>query len=589
MRAANNRDKSRLIAACMQKVPCDLTIENVQFVNVITGEIYPASVDVLDGTVVRVREEGEGTSLRSAEVYDGRGAYLIPGFFDTHVHCESTMMIPENFGRAILPWGTTTVVTDPHEIANVMGLAGVEFMLENAARTPLRQYVLAPSCVPSVPALEGAGAVFCAPEIARLLDTPGVIGIAEIMDYVNVVKDEERMRTIIAEGDKRGVFLQGHAPGLGGKELDAYLLAGPVSDHECRSPEESARKLRAGMHVNLKSSSLSDFLAEAVKGLAGKRFIDNVSLCTDDIHAKDILETGHINRVVRKAVQCGVEPIDAIRFATYNAAREYGFADLGAIAPGYVADIQLVRELDGEQPVAVFAAGKLVAENGKYLAGDGGRADLSFPNTMDMPQIGSADDFVLRAPEGCGSRVKVNVVHSKHNGGFNKNIWEELPVTEGKVDISDDPDLAFVAVCNRYGSGAKALTVMRNFGIAEGAYASTVSHDSHNFCVVYKNAGDAFAAAEQLGRTGGGMCVASGGAVRAVLELPVAGVMSTHPVGQLAAEVTALENAVRAVCGGQSTFHKIAPLALVVLPGTLVSDKGIVDGPTQAILPVFDR
>ncbi len=589
MRAAEHVNRSRLIAAAMEKTPCDLTVENVQFVNVITGEIYPASVDVLDGMIVRVREQGEETVQASRQIYDGKGAFLIPGFIDTHVHVESTMMIPENFARAVLPWGTTTVMTDPHEIGNVMGIEGVEFMIENSKHTPLRQYILAPSCVPSVPELEGAGASFGAAEISRLLDTPGVIGIAEVMDYVNVINDENRMHSILSEGLKRDVFLQGHAPGLRGKELQSYILAGPISDHECRTADECAKKLRSGMHVNLKSSSLSDYLVDSLKGLSGMKFTDFVSLCTDDVHAKDILETGHMNRVVRKAIQCGTDPLDAIRFATFNAAREYGFTDLGAIAPGYVADMQLVARLDGEKPLAVFTSGRLVAENGKYIpCSDDTQKTPSFPNTMKMGQITGTNDFALYAPDDIARSVKTNVIVSKYDGGpFNKGIWEELPVIGGKVDISKDPNLSFVAVCNRHGSGDKTITAMRNFGLTQGAIASTISHDSHNLCVVYKDPNDAYIAAEELRRTGGGITVVTGGRILATLALPVAGLMSPLSVEELAPQVDKVEQAIREVCNGQNTFSKIAPLALVVLPGTLISDKGIVDGPTLKILPVF--
>ncbi len=589
MRIVKNVDRSRLIAAAMEKIPCDLTVENVQFVNVITGEIYPASVDVLDGMVVHVREEGEETTQVSKNIYDGNGAYLIPGLIDTHMHIESTMMIPDQFARSVLPWGTTTVVTDPHEIANVMGIEGVKFMLENSKHTPLRQYILAPSCVPSVPALEGAGASFLADEIAELLDTPGIIGIAEVMDYINVINDEKRMHDILAEGWKRDVFIQGHAPGLKGKELQAYLIAGPVSDHEGRSAEECAKKLRSGMHVNLKSSSLSNPLAEEIKGIEGMRFTDFVSFCTDDVHAKDILETGHLNRVVRKAIKLGINPLDAIRFSTLNAAREYNFSDLGAIAPGYVADMQLVKDLDGERPLAVFARGQLVAENGVYLGADSEDSPvLSFPNTMHMQQIQSPEDFVLYAPKDAQNSVKVNVIISRYKGGFNKGFIEELPITDGIVDISKDPELSYVAVCNRHGSGDKTLTILREFGLTRGAVATTISHDSHNFSVIYKDPKDAYIAAEELCRVGGGITVVEDGKVLATVALPVAGLMSPLSVDKVAAEVEAAEKAIRKLCAGQNVFPKMVSLALVVLPGTLISDKGIVDGPTLQILPVFN-
>lgn len=587
MRTVKNVDRSRLIAAAMEKIPCDLTVKNVKFVNIITGEIYPASVDVIDGIVVRVRVEGEQTSQTSKAVYDGNGNYLIPGLIDTHLHIESTMMIPNQFAKAVLPWGTTTVITDPHEIANVMGIEGVKFMLENSKHTPLRQYILAPSCVPSVPALEGAGASFLAKEIAELLDTEGIIGIAEVMDYVNVINDEKRMHDILHEGWKRNVFLQGHAPGLSGKELQAYLVAGPLSDHESRSTEECRNKLRSGMHINMKSSSLSDFLEESLKGIQGMHFTDYVSLCTDDVHAKDILETGHLNRVVRKAIKLGTNPLDAIRFATLNAAREYHFEDLGAIAPGYVADMQIVETLDGEKPLAVFAKGQLVAENGVYLGENNDDDTLTFPNTMYMDQIKSADDFVLYAPKNAGETVKANVIISKYQGGFNKAFIEELPIKDGIVDISVDPDLSYAAVCNRHGEADKTVTILRNFGLTKGAVATTISHDSHNFSVIYKDPIDAYVAAEELKRVGGGITVVLDGKVLATVALPVAGLMSALPVDKVAAEVEAAENAIRELCGGQNVFHKMVSLALVVLPGTLISDKGIVDGPTQTFLPVF--
>ena len=591
MRIAKQKNRSRLVAAAMGKIPCDLTIENVQLVNVVTGEVYPASVDVLDGMIVRVREKGETNDRKSKTIYEGNGAYLIPGFIDTHMHVESTMMIPEQFARAVLPWGTTTVVTDPHEIGNVMGIEGVKFMLENAKNTPLRQYVLAPSCVPSVPALEGGGAAFHAEEIADLLDTPGVIGIAEVMDYVNVIKDEKRMHDILAEGLKRDVFVQGHAPGVMGKEMQAYTTAGPISDHECRYPEECRQKLRAGMHVNMKSSSLSDFLKESLQGIKGMRYTDFVSFCTDDVHAKDILETGHMNRVVRKAIRLGTDPIDAIRFATLNAAREYSFSDLGAICPGYIADMQLVKDLDGEKPIAVFAQGQLTAEHGKYIPREWEeKKPHSFPNTMHMDHITSPEDFALHAPDGKKGSVRTNVIVSKYKGGaFNKAVWEELPIQDGKVDIRRDPNLAFAAVCNRHGSGDRTVVVVRDFGLVHGAIASTISHDSHNFCVVYKNPEDAYAAAKELCRTGGGITVVSDGSVLATAALPVAGLMSPLPVEQLAVVVDQAIQAICKVSGGKNVFPKITSLALVVLPGTLLSDKGLVDGPSQTFLPIFDE
>ncbi|WP_343210378.1 adenine deaminase [Anaerolentibacter hominis] len=587
MRVSEKADRSRLIAAAMQKIPCDLTVENVKLVNVITGEIYPASVDVLDGTIVRVREEGETTEVPSRTVYDGKGAYLMPGFIDAHMHVESTMMIPENFARVAVPWGTTTVCTDPHEIGNVMGIPGVKFMLESGRQAALRHLVLAPSCVPAVPGLESTGADFFAKEVGELLDMDDVVGIAEIMDYVGVYNDTDRMHTIIDEGIKRNLLLQGHAPSVTGKELAAYRIGGPVTDHESNTAEEINEKLRMGIHVNLRASSIVDNLGTLLGGLKNHKFYDFVSVCTDDVHAKDILEKGHLNSVIGKAIKKGIEPLDIIKMATLNAAREYGFDDLGAIAPGYLADMQLVDELDGRRPNAVFIKGQLVAENGNYIAKDPAEKKYDFPNTVNMEQLQTADDFRLKAPEGCGDKVKTLIMEPVTKGIVMKGSMEELPVVNGYVTLGDHDDLQFVCIANRYGTGTKSIVVMRNYGLKEGAVASTVSHDSHNFTVIYKDAEDALAAAQELKRTGGGMCAVKEGKILYTLPLPVAGLMSTLPCEPLAKEIETMEKAMLSLCPDESSILMIACLALPVRPGLIMTDIGIVDGLTQEFVSQF--
>lgn len=587
MRKSEMKDRSRLIAAAMQKIPCDLTVENVKLVNVFTGEIYPASVDVLDGYIVRVREEGQTTTQPSAQVYDGEGRYLIPGFIDTHMHCESTMMIPENMARAIVPWGTTTVCTDPHEIGNVMGLPGVRFMLENGRKSSLRHYVLAPSCVPAVPALEGAGASFMAKEVAELLDSEDVVGIAEIMDYVGVYNDDKRMHDIIEEGLKRKTFLQGHSPMATGKELSAYLIGGPHSDHESGSSAEVREKLRGGMHINLRASSIDDSLEELLDGFRDMKFHDNVSICTDDVHAKDLLEKGHINAVLRKMIQMGIDPVAAVKMATFNAAREYGFEDLGAIAPGYIADMQLVDALDGNRPDAVFIRGQLVARRGEYLGKDDPTPAPQMPNTVNMPQITSPEDFLLHAPEGCGDSVRVLVMVRNADSIIKSGEWVELPVKNGCISLEGHDDLHFVCIANRYGSGDKTIAVLRCFGLREGAMATTISHDSHNFTVIYRDIESAFACAEEMKRVGGGMCAAKGGKVFSTLALPVAGLMSNHPCEQISKEIEATQNALASLCDSSFSILMLVVFTLPVLPGLIITDRGVVDGLSQQFVSIF--
>lgn len=371
----------------------------MQFFNVITGEIYPASVDILDGFVVLVREEGQEAVLPSKSYYDGHGRYLIPGYIDTHMHIESTMMIPENLARAILPWGTTTICTDPHEIGNVMGLDGVRFMLANAKKSKLRQYVLAPSCVPAVPGMENAGAEFLAKEVGELLDMDDVIGIAEIMDYVGVIQDSERMHTIIDEGLRRGMFLQGHAPYCFGRELAAYRIGGPVSDHESVNADEVRAKLRAGMHINLRASSLIDNLSFLGRRLQGSsrgaiscpsaRTTSTPRICSPSAISTTLC--------ARRSPPAST----AVKLSRWRRSTPRVSTALTISArsrPGYIADIQLVDALDGSRPKAVFTEGVLVAEDGKYLGGDCKTADYDLPNTVDLPQITAPrpSNFVCR-------------------------------------------------------------------------------------------------------------------------------------------------------------------------------------------------
>ncbi|MBU5625558.1 amidohydrolase family protein [Oscillibacter sp. MSJ-2] len=590
MQVDPNKDRPALLSAANGQVPCDLTVGNVVIFDVFTGALTPGSVDIFQGVIVCVREGETEDAGKSRGYYDGKGAILLPGFIDTHIHVESTMMIPEHFARTVLPCGTTTVMTDPHETANVAGIAGVRFMLDNSRKTPLRQYVLAPSCVPSVPGLEESGAAFGPEEIGALLELPGVAGIGEVMDYVNVCRDEKRMRGIVQKGLERDVFIQGHAPRLMGQGLNAYILAGAQSDHECRSRQECALKQRLGMHVNLKSSSLSNHLAENLEAVRTQRWKDSVSICTDDVHARRLLTEGHINRVIREAIECGADPMELYRCATYNAAREYRFRDIGAVAPGYAADLQLLRALDGGTPEAVFVGGSLVARDGVYCAEDDRSAPAPVPCPMELGYLASPEDFRLKAPEGAAQTVRTLVIHSKYQGSpFNQGFYEPLPVRGGYVELSGLENTQYCCVCNRYGRPRRTIGVMRGFGILRGALASTVAHDCHNLTLVYTNPEDAFLAMEAVKSIGGGFAVAAEGKVLAVLPLPVMGLMSDRCAREIVPQIAAVEQALSSISDGSCYLLKHATMALPVLPGTLITDLGLVDGPSQTFLPLFDK
>lgn len=584
MRCSEITDRRRLADAALGKIPCDLTIHHVQLVNVLTGEIYPAQVDVLDGVIVRVREGGAPCEPAARQRLDGGGRFLLPGYIDAHMHVESTMMLPQMAARVIVPWGTTTICTDPHEIANVMGEEGIAFMLENGARAALRQYVLAPSCVPAVPGMETSGASFGAEEVGRILERPGVVGVAELMDFVGVINGSDRMTAILEEGRRRHMLLQGHAPQLRGDALAAYRIGGPVTDHESATAQEVREKLRQGMRINLRASSIVDNLSALTDGLAGMTFLDQVSICTDDVHAGDLMDKGHINAIVARLIHGGMAPVQAIRMATLNAAREYGFDDLGAIAPGYMADMQLADRLDGGRPYAVFIRGRMVAKEGRYLPQDGSDSiDQTTANTMNIRGMRGPEDFRVPVPGGRNS-ARVLVMGRNGQGLCRSGTWVELPVKDGFLSLEDHPELQFVGVVNRYGSGGKTIAVTRDFGLRDGAIATTVSHDSHHFTVVYRDAESAWACLQALCQEGGGLCAAQGGRCVSVLPLPVAGLMSLEPCDTLAPHIRQVEQAMQGLCSKPFSLLDISVYTLPAVPGLVVTDLGLVDSTSQTFV-----
>jgi len=585
MKVIKNKNTSRLTAAARGEIACDLSIENIILINVLTGEQYPANVDILDGIIVGVRYPHEKLDIPSKQIIDGNSAYLLPGFIDIHMHVESTMMVPENFGKAAVVWGTTTAITDPHEIANVAGLAGVRYMLESARRSPLRIYTLAPSCVPAVSSVESAGASFKKEEIQELLKEDEVIGIAEVMDYIGVINDNKRMHDIVAAGQEAGGFIQGHAPYVTGKDLNAYLCGGPVSDHEVRVAMELIEKLRKGMHVNIKSSSLSDTVQEFLNGIKFVPIRNLVSLCTDDVHAADLLSTGHINHIVDECIRGGIDRIEAIRFGTINAANELRFEDVGAIAPGYVADLQLVTNLDFKTPpVLVFVSGKLVAQNGYLFNDKAVTATIPNVNTVKIPQIQSPENFYISVDSPTEQQLVFSAARTNMVPG-QKAVYRQFPSENGHVVIDDKEQYQFLSIVDRYGSGDITTVVCSDFNLHCGCIASTISHDSHNMTIVYHNPEDAYVAAKELERVGGGMCFVENGEVKYTLPLPVGGLMSPLPAPQVANQIDNMDAFV-SYASDSPILLAIAILALPVRPGIIITNKGVIRGETLQFIPL---
>lgn len=582
------KDRRALLEAAMGRRPCDLAVENVRFVNVFTGEIYPAVVYVLDGFVAYVEEGGRADPALAHQVVDGQRAYLTPGFVDPHVHIESAMLTPRVFAAAVVPHGTTTVVTDPHEIANVLGEQAVVYMHDAAEDLPMRQLVDIPSCVPAVPGLENSGAEFDAGTVHRLAKLPRVTGLAEVMDFLAVAQGEQRMLDMLDAAQQEGLYVQGHVPVSDKRLLSAYAIGGPTTCHETREGEDAVSKLRLGLRIDARESSIAKDVEKIYSQVRRLRYLDRVSLCTDDREAHDILENGHMDNALRKAVACGMDGVDALRCATLHPALESGLSNLGAVAPGYAADFLLLEDLKDFRVRAVYYGGRLVARDGVLTQEITPKTfALEQMDTMRVPPL-KREDFDIAAPVEQGV-VKVNVLHFAELEKSNTTrCVEEIPVRDGKLDLSQQPDLCYVKIVNRHGKGTVCSGVTRGFGLKEGAFASTVSHDSHNLCVVYRDADSAYEACRALVACRGGMCCAMPGRQTVTLPLPVAGLMSTLPCGELARQAGEMKQALRRAGMPQSNpLVRIVTMALPVIPEAKYTDLGLVDVYAKKVLPLF--
>ena len=575
-----------LVEAARGDRPFDLAILNAKLVNVFTCEIYDADIGIWQDRIALVAPAGSET-LDAKAIVDGSDKWAVPGFVDTHVHIESTMVTPAPFAEAVLPLGTTTVIIDPHEIGNVLGASGVEYMIAASEGLPLRVYVTVPSCVPAVPAIETAGASFGPEDVCEMLNWPRVIGVAEVMDYPGVVKCAPRMVGIVQAGLDANVTIQGHSPMLSGRDLQAYIAAGNESDHEIKGADEALEKLRLGMLPLLKDSSYGNPIPEIAPMLLEHPDAE-VALCTDDIEPADLLEKGHMNRVARTMIAHGIDPARTIRFATLSGARHYGLRDHGAIAPGYVADILLLSSLEQVEVSHVFVGGELIAEKGKMvrpLARSSDNAPVE--NSVRIPQI-SQEDLTLQAPiENGWLRMQVMVLHPTR---LTTRETVNVEVRQGVVDWRGlGEDVCLLSIIPRHGQGGKpSVVALRGFGLERGAMASTISHDSHNLAVAGRNTSDMLLAVKTLEELGGGVAVTLDGRVVASLALPVAGLMSTESVEALADKVDVLGEAVSSLgIWASRPALALAGMALPVAPSVRLTDMGLVDVATQELVPVF--
>ncbi len=576
--------RKALVEAARGDRALDVVIRGGDVVNVYTGEIGRADIGIF-GERIAVVDWGGVWNLDAPTVIDARGLTAIPGFVDTHVHIESTMVTPPHFARAILPYGTTTVVIDPHEIGNVTGRAGVEYMLRASEGLPLRVYLTVPSSVPAVPSIETAGASFDADDVAAMLALPRVVGVAEMMDYPGIVRQEARTAAIATAGLMAGKNLEGHAPLLAGRELAAYLAAGVDSEHEARSAAEMVAKARQGMWVYGRENTFRHTAAMLADALEEIPMPWNIALCTDDIDPADLLLYGHMDRGVRVLLAAGVPPALAIRIATLNGAARYGLAgDLGGIAPGKYADIVLIESFDDLRARVVMAGGAVVAREGTLVADFPDPAPPPVANTVRIAAPLTADSFIAHI-DSADSNVAVPCIAMDANR--TTTLGETKVRVAGGVIATPLPEgVTLLSVVPRHGqTHPPSLALLTGLPLREGAIATTVAHDSHNLIVAGRTPGEMAVAANAVATMGGGVALAVGEAIVAAVRLPVAGLMSAEPVARIAAEVRAFNDAARALgLGGASPVLAISSLALPVAPFVRLTDRGVVDTLTQAFI-----
>ncbi|MBL0927052.1 MAG: adenine deaminase [Phycisphaerales bacterium] len=569
-----------LLAVARGDAEADLVLAGARAVDVFTRRVLPASVAVWRGRIAGVG--APGVYARGRRVIDLRGAFLAPGLIDAHMHCESTMLPPGEFAALAVPHGTTAAVLDPHEIANVLGVPGIRWMMEAGRGLPLRCLWALSSCVPSCH-LETAGARIEAADLAPLFDEPDVVGLAEMMNFPGAVAGDPAVLAKVNLGLSRGV-VDGHAPGLGGPALCAYAAAGITSDHECTTGEEALEKLRLGLHVHIREGSAARNLG-ALLPLVTPATAHLFSFCTDDRHPADLHDEGHIDHVVRRAIALGLDMPTAWAIGSLHTARHYGLPDAGAVAPGHRADLVVFDDDRAPRARLVFSAGEIAAEDGRAVAASG-RPRPPLPPGGGVRLPADLSPAALRVPHRGGAAIRV-IGMDPH-----QLVTEDLrlpPRVEGGAIVADTGrDVLKLAVIERHrGSERIGVGFVRGFGLQRGAIASTVGHDAHNLAVLGADDADMIAAARALEACGGGQCAVENGRVLATLPLPIAGLMSDRPAAEVITQQAALLAATRALgCPLHDPFMPLSFMPLPVIPRLKLSDLGLVDVVKFEIVPL---
>ena len=572
-----------LVDVAMGRRHADIVVRNGRWVNVYSGEIVPdIDIAIAAGRFAYVGPDASHTIGEGTRIVDAGGRYLVPGLCDGHMHVESGLVTVTEFARAVIPHGTTTMFVDPHEIANVLGMAGVKLMNDEAQSLPVNIFVQVPSCVPSAPGLENAGATLSAEDVKEALTWPNIIGLGEMMNFPGVAANDPKMAAEIAATQRAGLTVGGHYPSPDlGRTFHAYVAGGPADDHEGTTVDDAIARVRQGMRAMLRLGSAWFDVATPVKAIT-ERGVDprNFVLCTDDSHSGTLVYDGHMNRVVRHAIAQGVKPITAIQMATINTAQHFGVErELGSIAPGRRADLIVTSDIASLPIEMVFARGQLLAENGILVADiPAYEYPESAKNTVKLGKVLAATDFDIAAND--VDKVDVRVIGVVENQAPTKALQRNLPVSEGIVQMDRTGDVCQIALVERHrATGAVVNAFVSGFGYdTDCAMASTVAHDSHHMIVVGTNKADMAQAANRLHEVGGGIVLIAGGSEIVLVELPVAGLMSDERAEVVADKAKRLVEGMRACgCTLNNAYMQHSLLALVVIPELRISDIGLVD------------
>jgi len=562
------------IKAARRQIASDLVLKKGRVVNVFSGEILQRDVAIHQGVIVGVGEDYTGE-----QEVDVQGLFITPGLVDGHMHIESSMLLPSRLAAALLVHGTTAIVSDPHEIANVMGLEGIRFMVRESESLPFDFFFMAPSCVPAT-FLETSGATLDQETLASLAEEPRMLGLAEVMNYPGVLSGDEKVLAKLRLF--RGRVIDGHAPSLGAYDLQAYCSAGIQSEHEASDFYEAEEKLRAGMMILIREGTSAKNL-EALVPLVTPKNSGRFCLVTDDLHPEDLLEKGHLDHVLRKAVQLGLDPLTAIQMVTVHPAEFFRLHDRGAVAPGYRADLVVMENLKNFAVERVYKDGRLVAVGGK-ICHFAQKSEEDLPSWPVRIRPLSAEMFGIRK-QGAKARI-IEVIPGQI---LTKERIDEVLSAKGWVISDIRKDVLKLEVLERHkGTGRIGRGLVHGFGLQKGALASSVAHDSHNIIAVGVEDVDLFTAVEEVRRMGGGLVVAEGGRILAKVALEIAGLMSKEPLESLSPQLKALSRAAKSLgCILPAPFMRLSFLSLPVIPELKLTDKGLVDVRIFAEVPLF--